>query len=52
MIFFFNVIDKILMSILMKNPCFVSRNLTKRIKLHQILEDWDQIETKRTREPI
>ena len=31
MVFFVDVIDIILMSILMKNPCFTSRNLTRRI---------------------
>jgi len=36
----------------MKNLCFASRNLTKRIKLHQFLKDRDQFETKKTREPI
>jgi len=51
MVFVVGVIDIILMSILMKNHCFVSRNLTKKIKLHQFLKNWDQIESKKIREP-
>jgi len=47
--FFVSIIDIILVSILMKNPCSDLRNLTKMIKLHQFLKDRDQIETKKTR---
>jgi len=46
MIFFVDVIDIILVSILMKNSYFASKNLTKRIKLHQFLKKLDQFETK------
>jgi len=38
MIFFVGVIDIILVSILMKNSLFASRNLTKKIKLHIFLK--------------
>jgi len=47
MVSFVGVIDIILVSILMKKICSASRNLTKRIKLHQFLKSWDQIETKK-----
>jgi len=43
MVSFVGVIDIILVSILMKNPCCTSRNLTKMIKLHQFLKSWNQI---------
>jgi len=39
MVCFVNVIDIILVSILMKNSCHASRNLTKKIQLHQFLKN-------------
>jgi len=47
MISFVGVIDIILVSILMKNYCSASRNLTERIKLHQFLKNRNQIKTKK-----
>jgi len=45
-IFYVDVIDIILLSILMKNSCFASRNLMRKIKFYQFLKNWDQFETK------
>jgi len=44
MVFFVGLIDIIVVSILMKNLCYTPRNLTKKIKLHQILKNREQIE--------
>jgi len=35
----------------MKNPWYVSKNLTKRTKLHQLFKNMDQIENKKSGEP-
>jgi len=43
MVFFVGVINMIFMSILMKFFCSASKNLTKKIKLHQFLKYQDQI---------
>jgi len=43
---FVGVIDIILVLILIKISCSTLRNLTKIIKLHQLLENHDRIDTK------
>jgi len=51
MICFIGVINIILMSILMKNSYSASRNLTKKIKLHQFLKIITKLRLKNTRGP-
>jgi len=48
MICFVSVTDIILVSILMKNTCFTSKNLTKMIKLHQFLKIGTKLRLKKT----
>jgi len=51
MICFVYVTDLILESVMIKDHCSASKNLTKIIKLHQFLKKSDQIEAKKNRRP-